>query len=148
MGKDSKRLTSRSRWDVSWDMQRNEFLDNIGIPIINYGVNWQTGDSEEMSEQRRRYGFDMRETFNLNDTYAEWLYSHLMLYMQIVPRVIDLTDVTVRVKGEQYSLERVLREILELLRSGLTEQDSEKRKWKLIRKATKLWSKVLPWVWW
>ena len=48
-----------------------------------------TGRTALFKEQRKTYGFDEKETWNLNYTYITWLYSHLKFYLDYTP--VDLT---------------------------------------------------------
>lgn len=75
-------------------MQRNKYLDELGLNIKDYGTNRineeNTERSERWKEQRQLYGFDDRETWSLDVYFAEWLYSHLMMYKEYAGEVINL----------------------------------------------------------
>jgi hypothetical protein len=75
-------------------MQKNKYLDELGLNIKDYGTNRINEDNTERSkrweEQRQLYGFDDRETWSLDVYFAEWLYSHLMMYKESAGEVINL----------------------------------------------------------
>ena len=74
-------------------MQRNKYLDDLNISIDKYGTNF-TSDKDERNEiwnkQREIYGFDSRECWNLDQIFIQWLYSHLMMYLEYVTGIINL----------------------------------------------------------
>lgn len=135
---------------ITWETSKNKFLDDLGLARAEYGTNWADGDAKRLREERRLYGFDRRETYNLDKTYAEWLYSHLMLYMDVAPRIVDLEFHKVRVKGKNRTLDWVIRKILRLLGKYLVAdavRDRQKKaRW--LSKATRLWAKIVNLAWW
>ena len=75
--------------------QRNKYLDDLGLPITKYGTNFCDRSDERWKKwrrERKKYGFDERECWNLNTTFVEWLYSHFMKYAEDSDsnRVLDL----------------------------------------------------------
>ena len=59
-------------------MQRNKYLDNLGIPMKDYGTNWRPKKDKRIwkwRKQRKDYGFDEVETWALDIVFIEWLYS-------------------------------------------------------------------------
>ena len=88
--------------------QRNKYLDDLGIPFYEYGVNWTLEETskrnrKKWNKQRKKYGFDDRETYNMFIIFAEWLYSHQMMYRKKASEIIDLTYHTVEFEGETYT---------------------------------------------
>ena len=96
--------------------QRNKYLEDIGLKSWEYGVNW-TVDSDKKhlkawKKQRKKYGFDERETYCVYTIYAEWLYSHLMMYREMAFGIIDLTYHTVEFEGKTYTQIEAIEKIL------------------------------------
>ena len=98
--------------------QRNRYLEDLGLEPYEYGVNWtlRGGNKKVMKrweKQRKRYGFDERETYEVYTVYAEWLYSHLMMYRKKASGVIDLTYHSIEFEGRTYTeieaIDRVLK---------------------------------------
>lgn len=74
-------------------MQRNKYLDDLNIPIEKYGTNFVPDNDSRYktwNEEKALYGFDSRETWNLDQIMIEWLYSHLMMYKEKASQVINL----------------------------------------------------------
>ena len=66
-------------------MQRNKYLDDLNITIEKYGTNFVPDNDSRYktwNEEKSLYGFDARETWNLDELMIEWLYSHLMMYKE------------------------------------------------------------------
>ena len=58
-------------------MQKCKYLDDLGIPINEYGTNFMSNDDPRekgWSKERKEYGFDNRETWNLDRIFIEWIY--------------------------------------------------------------------------
>lgn len=75
-------------------MQRNKYLDDLGIPLEKYGTNFLNDDdprAAEWQEERKQYGFDSRECWSLDQTFIEWLYSHFMKYKEDADKTIVLS---------------------------------------------------------
>ena len=137
--------------------QRNKYLEDIGLKPWEYGVNWTVDSEKEQlkkwKKQRRKYGFDDRETYTLFTIYAEWLYSHLMMYKKASTEIgkLDLTYHTFEFEGKTYTQLDAIDHILKWTRYFLKNHDdvdkSDKAMDKL-QKATRLWAEILPYVWW
>ncbi len=135
--------------------QRNKYLEDIGLKPWEYGVNW-TVDNEKKQlkiwkKQRKKYGFDDRETYELHDIYAEWLYSHLKMYKKTASGLVDLTYHTIDFEGRTYTeieaIDRVLK-WTEYFLKNRDDVDKEEKAMKKLQKATRLWSEILPFAWW
>lgn len=66
-------------------MKKNKYLDDLGIKRKDYNYYNIRNLKRKLKllNQRRKYGFDETEVWNLDLTYIEWLYSHLMMYKEI-----------------------------------------------------------------
>lgn len=136
-------------------MQRNKYLDEIGISIENYGVNF-TVDSDnyrtkEWEKQREDYGFDERETWNMDITFAEWLYSHLNMFIEHT--IIDLTYHMVDFQGTTYTQEEAIVFILEkcknfLLEIHSNEEFADAKAFMDLEDAAQLWALIMPYCNW
>ena len=75
----------------------HKYLNKIGINsddvcIFNTeNINIDRCRRERFQKQRKKYGFDERETWALDYTLATWLYSHLKMYKKCASRVVDLS---------------------------------------------------------
>ena len=107
-------------------MQRNKYLDDLGLKIIDYGTNFISDDderSEYWKKQREEYGFDSRECWCLNVKLIEWLYSHLMMYLEDASTVVDLSYYKFEHNDETYTQEEAIKYIIEKLKRYLVETD-------------------------
>lgn len=74
--------------------QRNKYLEDIGLKPEECGTNFCTKKDDrnkKWKKQREKYGFDSRETWNLNDMFYEWLYSRLSMYVEVASKIVDLS---------------------------------------------------------
>jgi len=135
--------------------QRNKYLDDIGLDPWDYGINWGDDSDKERKKtwkrQRKDYGFDERECYCVYNIYAEWLYSHLMMYREKASRSVDLTYHTIEFEGKTYTQIEATDKIIKWIRYFLKNQsdmDKEERSIEKLQKATRLWSELLPYTWW
>ena len=137
--------------------QRNKFLEDIGLKPYEYGVNWIVDNEKEQlkiwKKQRKKYGFDDRETYELHDIYAEWLYSHLMMYKKAATEIgkIDLTHHIFEFEGKTYTQFDAIYHILKWTKYFLknhNDADKSDKALDKLQKATRLWSELLPYAWW
>lgn len=102
------------------NFQRNKYLDELGLSIQDYGINFCDSSKDtrkrKWRRQRERYGFDDREIWNLDRTMAEWLYSHLMMYKEIGLKHIDGTYHKYEFKGKIYTLNEAVDFIIEAMK--------------------------------
>lgn len=135
-------------------MKRNKYLDKLGIDIENYGSNFVKERKLQRFFERKKYGFDYRETINMDLMFAEWLYSRLM--MLIEQSDDDLTFNSVVFEGEKYTIEEAIQRILKATREYLyfyekldvngTKVEEEKIVYiqNEMKAATRLWAEVMP----
>ena len=98
--------------------QRNKNKDDLGLDIKNYGTNFidESKDDrrEKWKEQREEYGFDERELWNLDMTFVQWLYSHLMMYKEKASQIIDLSYHKVEWENKEITLEDAIDKIINI----------------------------------
>ena len=130
-------------------MQRNKYLDDLGIPIEKYGVNHTPAKSDgrrkRWKKQRLRYGFDDRETWNLDMIFCEFLYSHLMMYKEIGGKVIKTDFHKFDHNGTEVTQGEAIDIILEACKDYLLDMDNS---CDVMQDAMVLWGKILPAMWW
>lgn len=71
---------------------KHKYLNDIGIPSTDPCI-FNTADTSDdrmdrFVAQREKYGFDDRETWNLDYTMASWIYSHLRMLLDV--SIVDL----------------------------------------------------------
>lgn len=135
--------------------QRNKYLEDLGLEPYQYGVNW-TLDSRRKAmrrweRQRRKYGFDERETRELDAAFAEWLYCRLMMYRKKASKEVDLTYHRIEFEGKRYTEIEAIDKVLKWTRYYLLNRDDPDRSAKAfgkLRRASRLWTELLPYVSW
>lgn len=98
-------------------MKRNKYLDDIGIKINNYGSNFIKDRKIQRFFERRKYGFDFRETINMDLMFAEWLYSRLMMLKE--QTMDNLSFHSIEFEGEKYTIEQAINQILNITKDYL-----------------------------
>ena len=131
-------------------MQRNKFLEQLGLKKQEYGTNFCTKKDKrykKWKKQQKKYGFDSRECWNLNNTFVEWLYSRLCMYKKEASKIIDLTYHTFEWNNETITLLQAIDLILEVCKEHLTTEFLDKDYTK-IQEIMPLWGMILPYMWW
>ena len=85
---------------------KNKYLEELGLKKGEYGSDYSEishKQKKKFKKQRKKYGFDERETWNINTILIEWLYSHLMMYTEKGGKVVDLEYHTFEFKGKTYT---------------------------------------------
>lgn len=135
-------------------MKRNKYLDDIGIKINDYGSNFIKDRKIQRFFERRKYGFDFRETINMDIMFAEWLYSRLMMLKE--QTIDDLSFRSVEFEGEKYTIEQAINQILNITKDYLyhyevidmdgNKQVSQKKAEVIteeMKQATRLWAEIM-----
>lgn len=129
-------------------MQRNKYLDKLGIDRKNYGLNFSSKKDKNKSKwkkQIKKYGFDERETWNMDLIFIEWLYSHLCMYLE--KSKIDMTHHKFEFNGKTYTQEQAINKIISDLGNFL-KTDFIARSYNSIEDSLLLFVKILPTLWW
>lgn len=120
--------------------QKHFYLDRIGASYIKRP---DLGD----------IGFDRRETFSLDMTMSAILYERLCAFREEAEPVVDLTFHHFDVDGEDMTQEQIIIEMTELLEDFLKDDnwldyEDASRGDEIQARVWKLWSIVLPAMWW
>ena len=78
--------------------------------------------NKKWKKERKKYGFDSRETWNLDSTMAELLYERLKMFNEV--NIIDTSCHTVEVDDVKMSMQEAIDELLKALKVRLTTQTS------------------------
>ena len=136
-------------------MQQNKYLDKLRIPIEEYGVNFTDQNDkrkEKWKKQRKKYGFDERETWSLDQTFVEWIYSHLMMYLEIGGKIINLEYHKFEFKDREYTQREAIEYICKACENFLLDKSFDYEKERQItedmKDAIRLFAEIFPAMWW
>ena len=138
-------------------MQKCKYLDDLGIPMYKYGTNFMPDDdprAQKWSEERKEYGFDSREVWNLDVTFIEWIYTRVMMYKE--RSIVDTSFHKIPYKDSEITHGEAIDKILELAKEILQPKpddyefkiDTENMIYNNSREICDLWKEVLPCMWW
>ncbi len=135
---------------------KNKYLEDIGLSKYNYGVYKPLKDDprkKKWKKQRKKYGFDVRECWNLDQTFIEWLYSHLKMYYESCKNVIDLNygEHIIDYKNKSYTQEQAILFILESLKRYLIENSNSiasEEACENVVLSLHLWAEMIFMMWW
>lgn len=130
-------------------MQKCKYLDELGIDIEDYGTNFVADDdsrAKEWEKERKEYGFDNRETWNLNITFIEWIYTRIMLYKE--QSCVDTSYYRIPYKDKLITQEEAMDQVLSLSKEILIDTDDDELYYKNAREICDLWKELLPYMWW
>lgn len=127
---------------------KRKYLDDLGVKN-----RWdQINDEREKrwKKQRKTYGFDDRETWNLDSAFYEWLYERLMMYKEIGGKIVNLDSGKFEYGGKIYSQAELIDEMLKRLEFNFSDKynDWEEDQYKYVHEIEKMWAVVLPAMWW
>ena len=136
------------------DLQRHAYLEEAGIRRRDCGTNFAR-EEKWMRDEQRKYGFDRRETYELGNTFAQWLYEHLRMYLDVSGRVVDLNWDRVQLEGETMSTREAAQHVLWPLEGYFRfrdcwseEVDGERIAYELLTVAAHRWAEIAPAMWW
>ena len=131
-------------------MQRCKYLDDLGLKIEDYGTNFiSDSDSREAdwSKEREDYGFDNRETWNLDRIFIEWIYTRVMMYKE--HSCIDTGYHKIPYQKETITQGQAIDKIMDLAKQILLDTDDDDELcYENSREICDLWKEVLPYMWW
>lgn len=134
----------------------HKYLDDLGVTNCpdNYG---SKNDKRQKvwKKQRKKYGFDNRELWNLDYTFYLWLYEHVMRFKKVASKVIDMSSKDSSVftyKDKKYTQMQLIDMLIERLEYRLCgkyddyELSSEAH-YEFIQEIPYIWAVLLPAMW-
>lgn len=128
-----------------------KYLDDIGE---DYSWVWKPEGSErdELFEKEREiYGFDSRETWNLDCVFYMWLYERLKMYKEYAGEIVNLDFHKFVYKEKEYTQLELINMMIERLESYFKKEDlfvSSEEEYEPIKEIGEIWALVLPAMWW
>lgn len=134
----------------------HKYLDDIGV-TKDQNMWWfddaQYPDDkriEKWKTEREIYGFDDRETWDLQRAFYLWLYERLMKYVESASPIINLEFHKFEYKGKEYTQLEMIDMMLDLLKFCFSPEfnDLDQEHLEKINEIGKMWALVLPAMWW
>ena len=134
----------------------HKYLDDIGV-TKDKNLWWFDDDQypndariERWKKEREVYGFDNRETWDLQTTFYLWLYERLMSYVDFASSVVNLSYHTFEYHGQKYTQIELINMMLEKLRFFFSPEfeDFNEEHIENARDIAYIWAIVLPSMWW
>lgn len=133
---------------------RHAYLEKLGCEHI-YEADIDANDPDEgrktlWAAQRQKYGFDDRETWNLNTCFYAWLYERLQMYLDRASTVINLEYHTFEYDGKTYTQKEMIEQICEIIEYYFSDKynDWDKNDEEYVSNIEKMWAVVMPAMWW
>lgn len=126
-----------------------KYLDDIGVK--DRPDTWcEDGDErqERWKKQREMYGFDDRETWNLDFVFYLWLYERLKMFLDVT--VIDLDFHRFEYNGKEYTQRQMIDMMIERLEFCFSKEYNSFNAEHVdyVLEIGKIWATVLPAMWW
>lgn len=99
----------------------------------------------------KRHSFRVEETWDLNYTFATWLYEHLVGYVEASSHIVDLTFHTFKYQNKEYSQLELIMECKKNLEMYFKHQDEllfSDESSDYLQEATRIFAVLLPAMWW
>lgn len=130
--------------------KRNLYMEKLGLKRYQYGTNFCYGldkRSRKWKKERKYFGFDDRETWNLNHMFIEWLYCHLKMYNKV--NIIDTTFYKFEWQGKEITQQEAIDLLIKACRKYLKDVDEDHPEYfKEVCDLMPLWGMILPHMWW
>lgn len=81
---------------------RRKYLEDAGLRRCECGTNFAP-EEKYMRREQQKYGFDRRETYDLGNLFAQWLYERLRMFLDTGGQIVDLDYDRVRLEGQMMS---------------------------------------------
>lgn len=96
-----------------------------------------------------RHNFRVEETFDLDFTFATWLYEHLVGYVEAAEKKVDLTYNSFIYKGVEYNQREMIEKCLNTLTlyfNACASMDWFEKDY--LAEAAQIWALIVPAMWW
>jgi hypothetical protein len=125
-----------------------KYLDDIGV--ANRPDTWNLDDvrQEEWRKERETYGFDERETWDMNASFHLWLYERLKYFLEFAP--INLEYHKFEFKGKIYTQQQMIKIMLERLEFSFSDDynDFDEKQVEYVSEIESIWAIVASAMWW
>ncbi|MEI6296247.1 MAG: hypothetical protein WCO84_01195 [bacterium] len=110
---------------------------------------WNKGDSRnpQWAKERKRYGFDERETWSLDHTFFIWLYERLQMYVECAN--YDMTQHVITIGDKTENLQTWISILLNDLRKTLNDEvDADFFDKSFEQNIVNIFKEIILYLWW
>lgn len=104
--------------------------------------------NEKWAKEREEYGFDSRETWNLDRTFIEWIYTRVSMYKEHASKIVDLNFHKILYGDSEITQMEAIDKILELAAQALTENSNENLYFSNLKEICVIWTNLVYHMWW
>lgn len=124
---------------------KRKYLDDIGAKPIIDKIPKTDKRHKRWEKQRKKYGFDETETYNLDYTFCMWLYERLNMYLKVADRIIDLDFHKISIDKKTQTLKEWIKELIEKCKAVLQATDTRDE---AITEIANVWAEIVGYMWW
>lgn len=134
--------------------KKRKYLDDIGVYPLKDMI--PTGNSDKFKKERMTYGFDSRETYNLDTTMYYLLYERMCMFLEKANEIIDFTYYKFDYNDKEYTQEELMNLLLDKLKTAVTfdfydygnETKEYKERYAYISDIWTIWNILHEYMWW
>lgn len=126
-----------------------EALVALNKDIFNTDATFNSTDKTRDEDFLKRHNFRIEETFDLDFTFATWLYEHLVGYLEAASDTIDLTYHSFTYEGIDYNQREMIEKcilILELYFDACADMTWGEQEY--LVEVAQIWALLVPAMWW
>lgn len=117
--------------------------------LFNTDATFNSTDKTRNEDFLKRHNFRVEETFDLDFTFATWLYEHLVGYLEAASNTIDLNYHSFTYEGVEYNQREMIEKCiltLEFYFDACYEMISGEKEY--LVEAAQIWALLVPAMWW
>ncbi len=126
-----------------------KYLDDLKVKYPETYCSSDDPRQEKWTQEREEYGFDERETWDLDSAFYCWLYERLKMYLDV--NCVDLTYHKFEYEGEELTQQECIDRMIhgcEIYFKQQNDWNISEEDQKAINDIAKIWAIVLPAMWW
>ena len=126
-------------------LKGRKYLNDLGLQGCCLGQK-KYKRQEQWKKERKKYGFDERDTWSLNGTMMDLLYERVKMFDEF--NIVNTDFHTIKIDGQEKTQQEWMDIILKNyeIYSDSSTESAESRK--LEEETWHIWSKISPYMWW
>lgn len=132
-----------------------KYFEEMGIDTTHYYTNFCDNTDERYNrwmQERKEFGFDSRETWNIDKGVVEWIYTRFRMYLDVASDIVDLDWTQIEYRNKEgnvkcISQKKAIKKVLKWCEKNWLNKDFTDKQffpkhiWDLI------WE-LMPYMWW